>query len=233
MTIADLNQESRDLVDADTNSITAATLLRRINIAYEELVGFIIGLDGLWQFDDTNYTDFPIGVTTLVNSQQDYTFDDTYLEIEGISVLNADGNFQKLKPFDKSNISVDPAEYFEADGMPLYYDKQGRSALLYPAPDNGVSVTLASGLKIFYKRTSDNFTSAQVSTGTKVPGFASPYHVILAYMAALPYAAAYLPARVPFLTREIERIKKNIAKHYGRRELDRRKVMSMRGVFHR
>ena len=127
MTIADLNSEARSLVDADTTSYTAADLLRRINAAYEEIVGLILGADGLWQFDDTNYTDFPIGVTTLVANQRDYTFDSTHLEIEGISVLKADGTWNKLTSIDdQTQIGIDPAEYQKTAGLPNQYDKQGR-----------------------------------------------------------------------------------------------------------
>ncbi len=231
MTISDIQAEARALVDADSTSYPNADLLRRENAAYEQVVALIMGADGLWQFDDTNYTDFPIGVTTLVNSQQDYTFAADHLEVEGVSVLKNNGIWEKLVPIDdKSQISVDPIEFMKTDGLPLYYDKQGRSILLYPAPDNGVSVTLASGLKFFFKRTADLFTSAQVTTGTKEPGFASPFHIILAYKAALPYAQTYKKDRVPMIVNEIARLEKEILKHYGRREADRRKVLSMGGI---
>lgn len=230
MTIADINSEARMLVDADTVSYAAADLLRRVNIAYEEVVGLILGVDGKWQFDDTNYTNFPIATTTLVASQQDYTFNSAHLEIEGVSVLDNTGIWHKLTPIDdKDDIGIDPAEFLKDDGMPIYYDKQGRSLLLYPAPATG-RVTLAAGLKVFFKRTADLFTSAQVTTGTKEPGFASPFHVILAYKAALPYAQSYKPQRVPMIINEINRLEKEIVKHYGRREQDRRKQMTMSGI---
>ena len=222
--------ESRLLVDADSVSYANADLLRRLNTAYEEVVALILGVDGLWQFDDTNYTDFPIGTTTLVNSQQDYTFAATHLEIEGVSVLDKDGIWKKLRPIDDKQLSVDPIEFQKTDGLPTYYDKQGRSILLYPAPDNGVSVTLASGLKVFFKRTADLFTQTQVDAASKEPGFASPFHVILAYKAALPYAQSYKKDRVPMIINEINRLEKGITKHYGRREQDRRKIMSMSGI---
>lgn len=152
MNIADLNSEARALVDADTTSYTAADLLRRINAAYEEIVGYILGLDGLWQYDDTNYTDFPIGTTTLIEGQKDYTFDSAHLEIEGISVEDAGGIWHQLDPIDQSNFGQDPAEFQKNSGMPIYYDKSGRSFLLYPAP-TASAVTLASGCKVYFKRT--------------------------------------------------------------------------------
>jgi hypothetical protein len=231
--IADIEAEARALVDADTTSYPAATLLRRENSAYEEIVGLIIGCDGLWQFDDTNYSDFPIGVTTLVNSQNDYTFDVTHLEIERVEVLDEGGIWHKLAPIDISQIGGAISEFMKEDGRPQYYDKQGSSIVLYPAPDNGVSVTLASGLKVYFQRTADIFTSAEQTTGTKVPGFASPYHYLISYKAALPYALSYKGQRVPMILSEINRLEKGLKEHYSRREKDRRKVMKPAGISHR
>ena len=228
-TIADINQEARDLCDANTTSYTAATLLRRINQAYEDVVGFILGCDGLWQFDDTNYTSIPIATTDLVASQNDYTFNSAHLEIEGVSVLDNAGIWYKLSPIDISQMGEDPAEFMKNDGLPMYYDKQGSSLLLYPAPAAG-NVTLTAGLKVFFKRTADNFTSAQVTTGTKEPGFVSTCHMILAYKAALPYCDLYKKSMVQFLIAEIKDFENKLAEHYGRREQDRRKVLSMGGI---
>lgn len=230
-TIADINAEARALVDADSTSYPAADLLRRVNMAYEEVVALILGCDGLWQFDDTNFTTFPIATTTLVASQQDYTFNAAHLEIEGVSVLDNTGIWHKLRQIDDKSLGVDPAEYRKDDGLPVEYDKQGSSLLLYPAPASG-SVTLASGLKVFFKRTADIFTSAQVTTGTKEPGFASPFHMILAYKAAIPYAMSYKKDRVPMLLEQVRRFEDGIKKHYGRREQDRRKRMTMGGISH-
>lgn len=232
MTIADLNSEARALVDADSTSYTAADLLRRINIAYEEVVSFIMGIDGKWQFDDSNYTDFPIATTTLVEAQEDYALDLTFLEIERVQVKDNSGNWHLLQPFDISEIGIAIDEYLKDDGLPAYYDKTGKSIILKPAP-TASQVTLSAGLKVWFKRTADLYTSAQVTTGTKVPGFASPFHVILAYKAALPYAQSYKRDRVPMIVNEINRLEKEMKNFYGRRELDRRKIMTTARISHR
>ncbi len=232
-TIADINQEARDLVDADTTSYTAATLLRRINQAYEQIVGLLINADGRWNFDDSNYTDFPTGTYTLVNSQERYSFNDKFLQLVEVSVKNKNGDFQILRSIDQKEYSdlVPLAEAYETDGMPRFYDKVSEDTIdLLPAPDNGVSVTLTNGLKIKFKRTADLFTSAEVTTGTKEPGFASPWHMILAYMAALPYAQSYKKDRVALIEAKIQQMKAELIKHYGRREKDVRKQATMRGI---
>lgn len=229
--ISDLITESRDLVDGNSNTtlLDATTLRRRFNAAYEEVVAQIMDMDGKWQFDDTNYSDFPIGRGTLVASQQDYTFASDVLEIQGISVLDSSGIWHQLTPIEDKELGVDPQEFNKVAGMPVYYDKQGRSALLYPAPA-AANVTLTNGLKVFFKRTADLYTAAQITTGTKEPGFASPFHIILAYKVALVFAQSYLPQRVPIFLRKIQELEKGLTAHYARREQDRRKRITFSGV---
>ena len=229
MTIADLNLEARALVDADSTSLTDATLLRRVNSAYEEVVGKLIGLDGTWQFDDTNFTDLPIGITDLVAGQGDYSFDATHLEVERVEILDNNGKWLLMRPIDKSDITVALEEYFITDGLPTQYDKQGGSVILYPAP-SAAETTLTNGLKLYFQRTASIYTSAEVTTGTKTPGFASPYHVLLAYKMALPYAMSYKKDRVPLFLNEINRLEDGLLKHYARREKDVRKRLNMAGV---
>ena len=95
--IAQIERKARRLVDADSVSYIAADLLDEENAAYEEIVSTILGCDGLWQFDDTRFTVFPIGQTTLQAGVRDYTFDITHLEIERVSILYAsDGLYHFL-----------------------------------------------------------------------------------------------------------------------------------------
>ena len=70
MNISDIQTFTRFLCDADTVSYTAANLLITTNQAYEEVVSKILLCDGRWQFDDNNFTTFPIATTTLVNGQK-------------------------------------------------------------------------------------------------------------------------------------------------------------------
>lgn len=223
MTISDINSETRLLCDADSTSYPDAALLRRVNAAYEQVIGWIINADGTWQFDDTNYSDMPVGTGTLVEGQESYTFASEYLDIEQISVKNVNGDWIVLKPLDvKEFKEIAIEEYFGATGIPEYYDKIGDTINLYPAPTS-TSVTLASGLKIRFKRTADLYTSAQVTTGTKEPGFASPYHIILPYMMAVPFCMAYKKDRVPLYEKKVMELKNEIIDFYGLREKDKRK----------
>ena len=238
-TILDINAEARALCDADTNSYPAATLLRRINAAYERIVGWLINADGTWEYDDSNYTDLPIGTQTLTESQSAYTFNDKFLQLLEVQVKNKDGNWIIIKPIDQKEITgITPlSEIYETDGFPQFYDKVTDDTIkFYPAP-TATDVTLASGLKIRFKRTSDIFTSAEVTTGKNVPGFVSTYHYILSYMAAIPYCMSYKKDRVALYERKVGSIDprspyyggmaKELIKAYSSREKDKRKKMTM------
>ena len=231
MTIADLNQEIRDLCDADTTSYPSATLLRRVNNSLEVLVGKIINADGTWQFDDTNYTDMPVGTGALVSGQSLYSFASEYLQIEEVMILNLGGIYQRIKPFDPMELGMSFDEWTNSstgtppDGVPEYYDKVGDSIRLDKSP-TATYVTLTAGLKVRFKRTADLFTTAQVTTGTKVPGIASPYHVLIAYMSAIPYCMAYKKDRVALYEKKVDELTRDMIKFYAKREKDKRYVMT-------
>jgi hypothetical protein len=228
-TIADINLEARALCDADTVSYPAATLLRRVNAAYERIIGKLIARNGTWQFDDSNFTTFPIGKTTLVAGQHDYKFDSTHLIIERVQVMDNDGEWHLLTPIDQQNVNIPMEEYATDDGFPTEYDKSGSSLILYPAPA-AADCTLVDGLRVYYQRTASIFTTDEVNTGTKVPGFPSPYHMLLAYEAAIPYCLTYKPQRVPALMAERNRMEEELMAFESSREKDEPNRLSMGGV---
>ena len=231
--IADINQEARDLCDADTTSLTAATLLRRINKAYEQVVGWLINADGVWEFDDSNYTTLPIATYTLVNNQRSYTFAADFLDLLEISVMNSDGVYIKIPQFDPTlgNQSVEEI-YGTATGFPEVHDLVSDDTIKFYPNITSSSVTLASGLQVKFKRTADLFTSAQVTTGTKEPGFASPWHYILSYMAARPYCAQYKKDLVPWLDSEVETMKRELIKHYTERNKAERNIITPKEILY-
>src|SRR3990167_10271928 len=195
--------EIDDLCDSDGTSYPIADKTRRVNSAYELLIGKILTADGRWKFDDTNYGDLPIGRFTLVGGQATYTLPaagesaadlDNYLYIDSVEILNLAGTtYRKIKPIDRSELGdLSWDEYFGMDssgnpvtGFPQYYEKLEDTIRLGPAPTS-TSVTLTNGMRIHYRRRPDLFTTSDT---TQPPGIAPPYHVLLAYMAAEPYCA--------------------------------------------
>jgi len=232
-----LVHECWDWCDANITSYPLAKVVRRFNFALEQVVGWLINADGKWQWDDSNYTNFPIGTYTLVANQAKYSFNDKFLQLIEVQIMDKNGNYQIIKPIDQKEYSdLTPLEEaYKTSGMPQYYDKISDDTIkLLPAPDNGVNVTLASGLKIKFKRTADLFL---IIDTTQQPGFASPYHVILAWMAARSYCMLYkkdrvseLNALIGDLTLTPTGMKKELLAHYSRRSKDERKVATMRSI---
>ena len=151
------------LTKTNATSVPNATLNLFTQTAENRIASLIMSSDGRWQYDDANQTDFPISTTNLVAGQQDYSLSVNQLKIIGVSVLLASGVWRKLLPFDPADLgtsstplsfvplvmfgpTMDRAEFLKTPGLPQYYDKEGQSIVLYPAPDNGVSVTLTNGL---------------------------------------------------------------------------------------
>ena len=226
-TITDIQLEARDLCDADTTSYPAATMLRRNNKDYETVVGWLINADGIWEFDDSNYTSLPIGTYTLVNAQRSYTFAADFLDLLEVSVMDANSIYRKIKQFDPfiETLSVEEL-YGTTTGFPQIFDMVSDDTIKFYPNISSTNVTLTAGLQVKFKRTAQVYTSAEVTTGTKEPGFASPWHYILSYMAAIPFCVVYKPERVVAYTNEVEKMKKELIKHYSSRNKDRRNIMT-------
>lgn len=208
-TITNLFTMARWLVDADSTSFPDAILLININKAYEEIVGKLISVNRSLKFDDLNQTDLPRYAFTLTGGTNYYSIGSTLLTIDRVEILDVSGNWHKLNNIDEYKIDESLSEYREGNGLPDEYSRRGNYIFLYPTPTSSY-VTLTNGGRIYYQRTAKVFTSAEVTTGTKEPGFSSPYHYILSYMAALPYAMSYKKDRVPYIKSEIDRMEKEL-----------------------
>jgi hypothetical protein len=156
-----------------------------INEALNRVATLIMEADGRWQWDDTNQTDLPIGVTTLVAGQQDYSMSVDFLKITRVEILDANGSWHLLAPIDQVDVyNQSLTDFQKTNGLPMYYDKLGNSLFLYPAP-LAASVTTTGGLKVYFQRPPSYFTTSDT---TKQPGFNSLFHRLVALIACRNYA---------------------------------------------
>lgn len=238
MTIANLQTFIRFLTHTDTTSLTNANLLILINQEYERIVGNIISetAGAVWQFGDANYSAFPTYTMDLTNGTAAYQIDaltGTPLTIFGVEVLDNNGNYYPLVPITVREIEekgIAQSEWAPTSGRPEWYEKREHMVVLYPAPDNGVSVTLTAGLRIFFLRTADIYTSAQQTTGTKQPGFPAPWHDALAYAVAYIYAIRESLPNAPLLRVERDKREKELLDFISRRDHDTRKKIMMKKI---
>jgi len=215
-----------------------ATLNLYTQPAENHVASLIMSADGRWQYDDSNQTDLPIATTNLVSGQQDYQLSVGQIRITGAAVLTNAGLWQRLLPFDPDDLKehygviVDRAQFFATPGRPLYYDKLGESIFLYPPPDNGVSVTLTAGLKLYYERGPVLF---DYTTGTvsNQPGFNSLYHDLIAYWAAYNFSLAKQPERASGYLVECQRREALLLQDYQNRDKDERNVLTMAPIKYR
>lgn len=227
MTIADIGALISFLTKTSTTSFPAADRLIMVNDAYRRVVAKIMTADGRWEYEDSNQTDLPIGTTALVSGQQDYSLTATFLGIRRVEVKNSSGSWQQLLPYDDTDFKGSSiTQESTATGVPVYYNLLGSSVFLLPVPN----YSQAASLKFYFERGPAEFTSAEVSTGTKEPGFASLFHTLLAYWPAFNYAVANGLQTASGYMAEIQRLEDGLVKYYARRNKDDTPRLTMQGI---
>lgn len=210
------------------NAVRLDEFTRLCNRGLDRVVSVLMDSDSRWQWDDSNYTDFPEATTSLVDNQQDYTIETTHLQIIGVEVKDSSGNYYNVHPIDHQDLKerdITPSEFFETAGTPEYYDLKGSSIILYPKPDAS-TVTLAEGLKAHFKRGANYFTNSDTTTE---PGFPSIYHRLIPLYASYDYAIAHeMTNKANTLLGEIEREKENLRDFMGKRNRDEKPFISMK-----
>lgn len=227
------------ITGADTTRYPLAEIVRDVNSSLDKVWSIIFKSDGRWQFDDSNFTDYPIITTNLVSGQRDYGFttDQTsnlILDIYKVQVMNsATGNYVDIYPVDQQKPSllggdiingIAPSTMTDGDnstGVPTCYDKTANGIFLDLIP----SYNATNGLRVFINREASYFTASDT---TKKPGFAGIFHEYLALRPSYQFAYRKGLQNANALQIEMLQIEKDIAKYYGNREKDTPKKFSIR-----
>lgn len=163
-----------------------------INDAYGRYAILALMADNSWQFDDNNYTDFPIGNTDLIAGQADYTLNNDQIIIEQVEVLDPTGQvWQAVPEGDERKFAeykLSESQYFNnVAAIPIFHIKKGNSIVLMPTPSYSITqaVNGVRGLRCRFKRPPSYF----VNTDTvKLPGFVRLHHNYLTDYATWKYA---------------------------------------------
>jgi hypothetical protein len=225
MKISDIVQETRDLCDADSNSYSDTSILRRLNSAIEVLVSKIIEVCRSYPYDDDNQGDLAEGTIALSEGVSKYTITDKFLTVLESKVKDKDGYFHLLKEETQAESSSIVETDETSTGLPTKIRWTGRTFFLRPAPV-ATSVTLATGFLFKYTRV-HTITSDELTTGDLIPGIASPFHPLIAKMMALPYCKSYKKDRVPQLQQDIFVETNDLVNFYAGRLKDRRNRLTV------
>lgn len=227
MTITDINTRVNDWTNTTTTEYSAASRLISLNKWYNLVHSWILQSQDEWDYDDSNKTDFPVLTTSLVANQQDYSLPSGTIRIKRLEITYDGVNWYKAEPFDINERGTATDTTSIADDFnesSPFYDTLGNSILLYPIPDTAIT----AGLKVFIDRIVAEFTSAEVSTGTKVPGFDVNFHDILPI--GMSYDWNYRKKNDKSLMQDIMIMKADLQKHYSAKQKDRQYVMKASNV---
>ena len=212
MNVSELDADVDFLCGSTSATYSPTNKRRNMNIAYRDVCAIIWESDGGWRYDDSNATDRPEAITDLVSDQKDYLLPTDAQRVNRIEVLDTEGNYIKLNPLDMNEVRTGLSEFLGGNtGLPLYYELVGRSILLYPTPSSGY-VTLTNGLKVYVDR---DITELAVTATTTQPGFASSFHRILSYAAAIDFTQDANQRN--FLVEQKTRLEAMMSRFYSKR----------------
>ncbi|MCK9370987.1 hypothetical protein M0R04_13840 [Candidatus Dojkabacteria bacterium] len=208
---------------ANATSYPIAEKVIDVNLAMDKVFEIIFQNSGKWQFDDSNHTDYPFIMTSLVSGQRDYTFTtdeqgNLILDIYKVMIKTGTGAtdyYVELPPVDQQ--SADYTSGFwsgqNLTSIPSRYDKTANGIFLDAIPNYSVT----NGLKIFINREGSYFT---VNDTTKKPGFAGLFHEYLALFASYQYARRNGLKNQEVFKRDMLEMENQIEVYYSQRSRD-------------
>ncbi len=221
-------QETRGFMRVDSTQWPTAKIVASSNNWLDFIIGYAIGADSRFQWDDTNHTKLPEGTTDFVINQSDYSFltdeqGNPILTLLGVSRLDSATNtYVPLDEVDRSDDSVDLATFGTSTGIPTCYDKIADNIIRL---DKKATATVANGLKFYFQRAGSYFAASDT---TKQPGVAPMLHrgfvVASAYDGALTLGLPNLAALATERAQEVEKMKT----YFGGRNNDVRKGLTMK-----
>lgn len=176
--------------NAGFGKITGTTSLKQIfanyiNDGYNHYTSLVISMDGVWQLDDSNYTDYAVATTNIVSGQSDYAFSASFVQILSIEFLDNSGHWHVFDESDEaaySRANKSLTEDYSTAGQIVSYNRNANSVILLPTPNYNAT----AGIKIRYQRPPSYFVWGDT---TKTPGFAELHHGYLVDYACMKYTA--------------------------------------------
>ncbi len=213
-------EQIRSMTRLSADQWPISKIVASCNNYLDFITGYAIGADKRFQWDDTNHSKLPEGITGLLTGQSDYSFltdqqGNRILTLIGISLYNSStGKYVPLKETDRNDQNYDPATYGMDTGTPTEYDKIADNIVRLNFKPSGDNPT---GLKFYFQRTANYFTADDTTKEAGVPALLHRGFVISAsYDAALTLGLANLQPLS--LERQVEEAK--MVKYFSDRNRD-------------
>lgn len=165
---------------------TLKEITARINRAFDFVLPILLSHSDYVRWDDTNQTDQPIGYVGIFSGQPDYkvTSDGNSLSIINLTNVRILQSTTATKYVELTRMYINDGRALDAmspdsslTGIPTHFLEVNNTIYLYPKPN----YSKANGIELFFERQQSYFASTDT---TKVPGIPSPYHELLALIAA-------------------------------------------------
>lgn len=244
MTIASINTLISEYAGVDTNAFTNATRVIHINEWMHKIITMILQSQDDWEWDDTSIGNYPIVTRALVAGRRDYLFSTaawSTIGVEGGAVgANAAISPLRIKrvdicwdgsgntcyrtiPLDSREINnglgnaTDESALFTQSNP--YYELRGGAIWIYPTATAG-NVTNSGILRIEFDRKATDFTTSDITTGTKVPPFDEAFHPMIAIGVARDWGVAHGRENIGSLSQLLQEYEIRLKQYVGTKELD-------------
>lgn len=166
-----------DFGHVSDNTTRLKQFVSKTRSAWDMYLHLAIQSSGLWQFDDSGHSKYPVIYSTITSGQQDYPFTtdeqgNLILDIYKVAILPSATStlYEEIQPIDaQGRLGGDLIADLTVGGVPTRYDKLANAIFLDPIPD----YTIASGIKVYINRESSYFKTDDT---TKKPGCPGIHH---------------------------------------------------------
>lgn len=224
-TNAGIVEQARSFAGVTSTQWPTQKIVNSANNWHDFVVGYAIGADKRFQWDDTNHTKLPEGTAELTINVSDYSFltdeqGNAIVTLTGVSILN-NGKYEPLKLVDRNDPGYDPSTFGQNSGTPTQYDKIADNIIRL---DYKPSATVSAGLKFYFQRTGSYFTSSDT---TKSPGVSPLLHRGYVIASAYDIALTLGLANLQVLGVERQKEEQKVIQYFSERSQDERKILTM------
>lgn len=219
----------RETGTQNVSAYTTAIKLVDINLAFDDYQSLVKKVSGTWQADDSNHTKYPNMKFNLVSGQVDYNFTEDeqgnqVQDIYRVECMMPDGTWKLLTAIDEMKETEAISSIEAKTGVPSEYWKTANGIFLKVASN----YSQTNGIRMFFTRSPNYFTAADVTAETKEPGIPNGHHKYLFWKPAYWYWMPIDTAKANTYKVLVDELELAIKDDVSQRVRDERPRMSVR-----